>query len=229
MSLAWLKTSRALWARREKFRKERHTAALASGDPARIKKWGDKLREARKQVALRTWQIEQKTGPRIITSAQLGLRFAYVFGPKGTLTRGAWHYTAGRRSKDAAELTAEMRADHAFHISKGWGGGSYEAMVADDGTIGFLNPVDRKSAGVAGHNTGLVNICCPGTTGDRLTAAQQQSVRWLKANWHTRRVPKAYRLPKPAGALSWRGHKEYPDNPTACPGAMLGDYKEAWR
>ena len=38
-----------------------------------------------------------------------------------------------------------------------------------------------------------------------------------------------YRLPKAAGALLWRGHKEYDGNPTACPGAMLGDYKECWR
>lgn len=229
MSLAALKASRALWARREKYRKSRHTAALNRNDEAGVKKWGDLLREARANIARRDTQIAAKSGPRIITSAQLGLRFAYVFGTKGTVTRGAWHYTAGSRRANAVALAAEMRADHAFHISKGWGGGSYEAMIADDGTIGFLNPVDRKSAGVAGHNTGLVNICCPGTTGDRLTAAQEASVRWLKANWHTTRVPKAYRLSRPASALSWLGHHEYPGNPTACPGAMLQDYRKAWR
>lgn len=229
MSLAQLRASRALWRRREAYRKTRHTAALGRSDAAAIKKWGDLLREARANIARRDAQIAAKSGPRIITSAQLGLQFAYVFGAKGTVTRGAWHYTAGGRSSNAADLAAEMRADHAYHQSKGWGGGSYEAMIADDGTIGLLNPVDRKSAGVAGHNTGLVNICCPGTSGDRLTSAQRSSVRWLKANWHTTRIPKAYRLPRPAGALYWRGHKEYPGNPTACPGAMLADYKETWR
>ena len=229
MSRAQLIASRTLWRTRERLAKRRHTYALNSHDDRAIKTAGDDLRHARAMVAKRTAQLAQKSGPRIITSAQLGLQFSYVFGGKGTVTRGAWHYTAGARRADAAALAAEMRADHAFHNSKGWGGGSYEAMIADDGTIGFLNPVDRKSAGVAGHNTGLVNICCPGTTGDRLTAAQKRSVRWLKANWHTTKVPKAYRLPKAAGALLWRGHKEYDGNPTACPGAMLGDYKECWR
>jgi hypothetical protein len=229
VSLTWLKTSRALWARREQYRKARHTAALDARDEARIKKWGDKLREARKQVALRTWQIEQKTGPRIITSAQLGLRFQYVWGTKGNVFRGAGHYTAGKRASNAAELAAEMRADHAFHMGKGWGGLSYEAMVADDGTIGLGNPIDRKSAAVAATNTGMVSICCPGTTGDRMTEAQERSVRWLMDNWHTTRLPKAHRLSKPARSLAWHVHRDWPGQSTACPGVMKTDYEGIWR
>lgn len=234
MSLTYLRASLALWSRRLAYRRRQHAKYHDPANPhpdrkALAVKWHKSVDEAERNIARREQQIAAKSGPQIITSAQLGLRFAYVFGEKGSLTRGAWHYTAGARRANAAALAAEMRADHAYHISKGWGGGSYEAMIADDGTIGFLNPVDRKSAGVAGHNTGLVNICCPGTTGDRLTLRQRESVRWLKANWHTTRVPKAYRLPRSAGSLSWRGHHEYPGNPTACPGAMLGDYKECWR
>lgn len=174
-------------------------------------------------------RAKNATAPRIITAGQLGLRFAYVFGPKGQIYRGAGHYTAGRRARNASELAAEMRSDHAFHASKGWGGLSYEAMIADDGTIGFGNPVDRKSAAVAVNNTGMVNICCPGTTGDRMTDAQKASVRWLLDHWHTTKVPKAHRLPRRARELTWHGHREWPSQSTACPGAMLDDYKELWR
>jgi hypothetical protein len=167
--------------------------------------------------------------PKMITAAQLGLTFQFVFGQKGTVFRGAGHYTAGRRAANATELAAEMRADHRFHKDKGWGGLSYEAMVADDGTIGFGNPMTRKSAAVASTNTGMVNICCPGTTGDRMTAAQKASVRWLMKNWHTTAVPAAHRLPLPARSIGWKGHSSYPGQSTACPGVMNEDYKEIWK
>jgi hypothetical protein len=166
--------------------------------------------------------------PRIITSRQLGLQFQWVFGDKGKPFRGAGHYTAGPRADNARELAVEMRRDHRYHLSKRWGGLAYEAMVADDGTIGFGNPIDRKSAAVGGANTGLVNICHPGTTGDRISPQALQSMRWLMKNWHTRKVPRPYRLPRPANTLSWLGHKEYPANPTECPDAMLPQYKELW-
>ena len=119
-----------------------------------------------KRIAnLRKQRAERPSAPKFITAAQLGLSFQDVFGAKGTVTRGAGHYTAGNRCPNATKLAAEMRADHNFHKGKGWGGLSYEAMVADDGTIGFGNPMCRKSAAVASTNTGMVNICCPGTTG----------------------------------------------------------------
>jgi hypothetical protein len=227
MNRAQLKASRALWAGRERVAKAQHTAALNRHNLADVEKWGDKLREARKQVAHRDEQLHALR-PRAITSSQLGLRFQYVWGSKGQVYRGAGHYTAGRRVANAKELMHEMRSDHAFHMGKGWGGLSYEVMIADDGTIGYGNPVSRKSAAVAGQNTGLVSICCPGTTGDRMTSAQKRSVRWYLANAHTRKVPSAYRLPKPARRLTWRVHKEWPGQSTACPGDMTKDYKEIW-
>jgi hypothetical protein len=168
------------------------------------------------------------TRPKFITAAQLGLTFQSVFGSKGTITRGAGHYTAGARASNASELAAEMRSDHRFHKGKGWGGLSYEAMVADDGTVGFGNPISRKSAAVASNNTGMVSICCPGTTGDRMTAAQKASVTWLMNNWHTAAVPAAHRLPKPARSFGWDGHRFYPGQSTACPGVMINDYREIW-
>lgn len=230
MNLAQLKASRALWGRRERYRKAKHAAAAKTGDEKALVKWSRLLTEARAISARRDLQIAKAGGatPRIITSGQLGLRFQYVWGGKGNVYRGAGHYTAGHRCAGAVALAAEMRSDHAFHAGKGWGGLSYEVMIADDGTIGFGNPVDRKSAAVASNNTGMVNICCPGTTGDRMTAAQKASVRWLLANWHTAKVPKAYRLPRKARELAWKGHHEWPSQSTACPGEMLFDYREVW-
>ena len=183
----------------------------------------------RRRVAnMRKHRKARPSAPKFITATQVGLSFQHVFGGKGPITRGAGHYTAGHRVPDAAALAKEMKSDHAFHSGKGWGGLSYEAMVADDGTIGFGNPMSRKSAAVAFTNTGLVNICCPGTTGDRMTAKQKASVKWLMDNWHTNAVPAAHRLPKPARSFGWKPHNAYPRQSTACPGEMAKDYKEIW-
>jgi hypothetical protein len=228
MNRAQLKASRTLWATRERRYKASHTRAVKRDDKMAVKKWGDKLREARKLVARRDEQLRRLT-PRIITSSQLGLRFQYVWGSVGTIYRGAGHYTAGRRVANLSELAREMRAVHHFHTGLLWGGMSYEVMIADDGTIGLGNPVRRKSAAVAGQNSGLVNICCPGSTGDRMTAAQRSSVRWYLDNAHTRKVPKAYRLPRRARGLQWLPHNAWPGQSTACPGAMAQDYKELWK
>ena len=167
----------------------------------------------------------QGTKPRIITAAQLGLTFQYVWGYKGNPYRGAGHYTAGHMARDAAALRTEMLNEHAYHKGKGWGGLSYEAMVANDGTLGLGNPVNRMSAAVAVNNSGMVGICVPGTTGDRIPEGAKDTIAWLLDNWHTTAIPAAHRLPRSAKSLSWRGHKEYPSQSTACPGDMLNDYK----
>jgi hypothetical protein len=193
----------------------------------------EKVKEAQqKLVDLRTRQIakaRRPDRPRLITAAEVGLQFSYVFGPKGAVVHGAGHYTAGPRAKDPATLRALARQYHAYHASLGWGGLSYEALIGDDGTILLGNPTDRKSAAVAAYNTGMVNICCPGTTGDRMTGVQLASVKWLLANWHTSLVPAPHRLARPAREVQWKGHHEWPGQSTACPGAMLEDYRRCWR
>lgn len=174
---------------------------------------------------------ERPDRPKFITAASLGLTFQNLFGPKGEVTRGAGHYTAGGRASNAAELEAQMRSIHRDHQTqkKPFGGIAYEALVADDGTIGFGNPMHRKSAAVAKTNTGMVSICCPGTKGDRMTTKQKASVEWLMDNWHTSVVPAAHRLPKPARSFGWKGHKFYPLQSTDCPDVMVEDYKEIWK
>jgi hypothetical protein len=163
------------------------------------------------------------TGPLIITATQLGLTFQRVFGDVGALTRTYGHYTAGPRSRNATALVATGRAVHAQHARQGWGGCSYGPMVADDGTLLLMNPIGRKAAGVAGHNTGSVHLNVPGTTGDRMTPAAEATLRWYVANAHTRRLPRAYRSPVDLRKLNGRVHRD--DNATACP----GDYTPAYR
>ena len=121
-----------------------------------------------------------------------------------------------------------MRSDHRFHKGKGWGGLSYEAMVADDGTIGFGNPMWRKSAAVASNNTGMVSICCPGTTGDRMTAAQKKSVRWLMDNWHTDRRPGGAPPAGPGSLDRLEGASLLPGPVHRVPRRDGQDYQEIW-
>ena len=182
-----------------------------------LKKAESALRKVRARQAA-AWR------PRIRTAAQVGLRFRYLFGNKGPVYRGAGHYTADARAKNMADLVAKARVYERLHP----GGVAYEALVADNGDLLLANPMDRKGAAVAVNNTGMVNICCPGTTGDRLTAAQKQTIRWLLGHWHTSAVPAPHRLPRAARGLEWRGHREYPSQSTACPGAMLADYRDLW-
>ena len=215
----------ALRKDRERHRDKRDRADKKATRWARVKEAQQKL------VDLRTRQIakaKRPERPRLITATEVGLRFSYPFGYKGPVVHGSGHYTAGPRATTPATLRALARQYHEYHASLGWGGLSYEALIGDDGTILLGNPVDRKSAAVAAYNTGMVNICCPGTTGDRMTAAQKASVKWLLANWHTSVVPAPHRLTVRAWKVSWKGHREWPGQSTACPGVMLEDYRDCW-
>lgn len=170
-------------------------------------------------------QLRRK--PRIITSAQLGLRFQYLWGQKGTPFRGADHYTADSRAQTGDALVEKVKVYHRLH----GGGVAYEALFADDGTIVLGNPADRKGAAVAGQNSGMWNISHPGTTGDLIAPAALRSMRWYLAHAHTTQIPAAYRSPvdlRRAG-FDWRGHREHPGQSTACPGDMLPQYKELHR
>ncbi len=166
--------------------------------------------------------------PKIVTAAQLGLGFQWLWGGKGGVQRGTGHYDAGPVCETEGELIARARSIHAYHSSIGWGGASYEALISGR-TIVLLNPVGRKSAAVAGMNTGTTNICVPGTTGDRMDPVTAETVRWYLENAHTRAIPAAHRLPWPAKSVTWRGHKEWPGQSTSCPGDYLPTYKELFR
>lgn len=228
-SLTFLRSSERTWKSKHARYRERYHAALKRGDQeyaAKMKVLADKASD---NLARRREQLAalDPPAPRIITAAQLGLEFQYLWGGKGDVIHGTGHYTAGRKVTDAAGLIAEARADHAYHASKGWGGLSYESMVYAD-TIVFGNPMGRKSAAVAAYNTGMVSVCVPGTTGDQIDPETEKTLEWLMANWHTSKVPAAHRLPKPASQIEWRGHHDWPGQSTACPGDYLQTYRRVF-
>ena len=205
----------------------RHAIGLPAGHPPTIAAQINVRRPSTRTPAAKRRAKKRRAGtakPRIITAAQLGLAFQWVFGSKGTPFICAGHYTAGARAANAGELAVEMRRDHGFHAGQGWGGLSYDYMIADDGTIGLGNPIGRKGAHVGGANSGNVGICCPATTGDRPTPAQERSLAWLLANAHTKALPAAHRSPVDLRRLPLLGHKEFPGNATACPGLFIDMY-----
>lgn len=227
MNPTQLKASLRLWESRARYRKARHARAERRGDRNGVLKWGPKLEESRQMVARRRMQIADHPGiaPPIITAAQLGLTFQWVFGQRGTPTRRTGHYTAGPRARNAAAGIAIVRGLHRQHAGQGWGGGSYDAVICDDGTLILVNPPLRKSAHVAMNNTGNAAINCPGTTGDKPTREQEATYRWYVRNAHTRKVPKAHRQPVDLRKLTRYGHSDL--NATACPGAFKPMFKES--
>lgn len=225
MSRAQLIASRALWRRREAFRKSRHTAALNRGDEAGVKKWGDLLREARANVAKRTAQIAEKSGPRIITAAQLGLTFQNLFGGLGAEMHVSGHYSAGARARDAAQGRDRAQSFHAQHRSQNWGGAGYHYLISDDGTLFCLRPTHLKGAHVGGHNSNNIGVNMPGTTGDKPTDAQRRTYRWLLDNAHTRALPAAHRTDRKLRAARLHGHNSWSGHQSnGCPGSFKPMY-----
>jgi hypothetical protein len=168
--------------------------------------------------------------PAIVTSAELGLRFQWVFGAKGALTHGAGHYTAGRRVPNRAALIEEMRSDHRFHAGQGWGG----VVVRGDGrgrrhdrVRQPARPEERR--GRAPQHRARERVL-PGDDRrqDRGRAGRVREVaaRALAHRARPRRVPAAAAR---AGDLTWLGHREFPDQATACPGDMLAQYHDLFR
>jgi hypothetical protein len=164
--------------------------------------------------------------PRIITARKLGLTFANLFGELGPELHVTGHYSAGARAKNAREGVARARSFHAAHKAKGWGGIAYHYLIADDGTLICVRPTLLKGAHTALHNSNNIGVIMPGTIGDRPTTAQRDTYRWLLDNAHTDALPRAHRTDRNLRRATRRGHREWPDNSTACPGEFLHMYRK---
>lgn len=163
--------------------------------------------------------------PRIITAAQIGLTFQWVWGPKLPVLYFGEHYSGDAPARDADELIAKARSYHATHRARGWGGLSYE-YLAGPGVIVCGNPTSRLSAAVAAFNSHMTGVCVPGTTGDVLDPRTATTLRWLRDHAHTQALPAAHRMPRPIRDLDCRGHKQFPGQSTDCPGLYLPSYTE---
>lgn len=161
--------------------------------------------------------------PKIVTAARAGLRFQNTFGPLGLEEYVTVHHTAGPRDRDYSHALILCRQYHRDHAAKGWGGIGYHYCITRSGTIICLRPTHLKGAHVGGHNSNNVGVMFHGTTGDRPTAAQVRSFKWLLTNAHTRAMPRAHRTDRPLnkphtqrrGHNDWSGHRS-----NACPGTF---------
>lgn len=161
--------------------------------------------------------------PRIITARQLGLRFDNRFGALGPEKFVTIHHTAGPKDRDTKDAIRLCKQYHADHARKGWGGIGYAFCITRAGIVIGLRPTVLKGAHVGGHNTSNVGVMFHGTTGDKPTAAQIKTFRWLLNKAHTRLMPSAHRTDRPLhkGSCKRMMHKDWSGHTTnACAGTI---------
>lgn len=159
--------------------------------------------------------------PRIITAKEIGLTFQNLFGQLGPEQHVTIHYTAGPKDTGTEHAISLCRAYHREHKAKGWGGIGYHFCITRTGIILGLRPVILKGAHVGGWNTSNVGVMCHGTTGDKPSKAQFETLAWLLRNAHTRHMPRAHRTDRPLKRpfCDRRGHHDWPGHESnSCPG-----------
>ncbi|PTL55760.1 peptidoglycan recognition protein family protein [Paraconexibacter algicola] len=157
--------------------------------------------------------------PRIV-NLDLKPREGSQLSPQGTLRAVTGHYTAGPVDQTDEQCEALLRGYDRAHKAKGWTMLGYAFAISRAGTIYLGRPATAIGAHVLNQNSGNVGIVCNGTTGDRPTAAQARSLRWLLANAHTDALPKAWRVD--LRGLPVKGHNDW--MATACPGSFKRMY-----
>ena len=154
--------------------------------------------------------------PRILAADELKLEFRDVFGFLGRAANVTGHFTAGPRAGDWRQAITVARRLHIEHLDLGWGGCGYHYLIADDGTLLCLRPVELQGAHVGGHNDENIGVVCAGTSGHRPTRAQRETYAWLLRSAHTTVMPDPHstRDDLTEAALSvhhqWHGHATNP-------------------
>ncbi len=172
----------------------------------------------------RAEQRKKKRAPgRTPKIVRLQVPMTNQFGPRGGWLGIVGHYTAGPRDQNDAHGLAMLRSYNAQHRRQGWGAIGYYACLLSSGTVVLCRPAGWKGAHVAGANTGRLGVVVCGGPGQRMTAEQRASLRWLHDHGHTTAMPESHRLPSRPPRV-WV-HRDL--NATACPGAYASDYKDA--
>lgn len=137
-------------------------------------------------------------------------------GPLGPVRALTIHHSAGPRATSKAHAIDLNAQYDRMHLREGWGGIGYHFTMDDQGRLYRTRPVSEKGTHTALHNTGNIGVCIHGNyETDKLTAAQRATIKWLCQggfNYLTGAREKDSIL---------RGHKEWPDQSTACPGKNL--------
>lgn len=146
-----------------------------------------------------------------------GIVKPWLFGELGEVQYVTFHHTAGPRAETKAEAQALNRQYQLAHINKGWGDYAYHLTVDDLGRGYECRPWKAKGAHTALHNSRNIGISFHGDyTWMGLTVEQREFMRWLFQGgfYYLFREPED-------GIADVRGHKDWPDNFTACPGTNL--------
>lgn len=146
----------------------------------------------------------------IIYDLRKHLNTAPVFGSLGFVSALTAHHTVTASPLRKASVIKLIEQMDQHHRSQGWGGLGYHYVVDRLGRIYKCRPVYDKGAHTALHNSNNAGIAFLGDySAKRLRPRQRAALRYLVT------------LHSTAGTL--RGHREWPSNPTVCPGRILED------
>lgn len=98
-----------------------------------------------------------------------------------------------------------------WNKTKGWGTGGYHEIILRDGTVELCYDPTEITNGVGGQNSYIYNICMVGN--GSFTAEQERVFDERARYWMDK-------LGLPASAV--KGHKEFPEQFTNCPGIDMG-------
>lgn len=126
------------------------------------------------------------------------------------------HHTASP-SDDGDDPAARMREMQAFHMDvRGWCDLGYHFVVAQDGSIfEGRRGSNRPAAHVGGENAGNVGISLIGNFEEQILASTQFNALVQILSWAVQSYGIAI------DRMSIKGHQEWPDQQTACPGADI--------
>lgn len=140
--------------------------------------------------------------------------------PARAITRDDWsrgvtlvvHHTAGTRPRTENAERAELRAIQAAHQAQGWSDIGYNYVIMPSGRVYEGRGYNVVGAHTANHNTGTIGVCFAGNY-EVVKPSRAQLVAYRRL----------VRLLKKHGAQirRVRGHKQMPNQATACPGRYL--------
>jgi hypothetical protein len=139
------------------------------------------------------------------------------FGALGEIFAVTIHHSAGPMAPTKERAQQLHRQYQLDHISQGWGDIGYHFSVDNLGRVYKLRPVQYKGTHTLLHNTGNVGIMFHGNFDlNEPTSDMKDTLKWLFQGG-------LYTLTgePEAGFKLARGHQEWPDNFTACPGKNL--------
>ena len=122
------------------------------------------------------------------------------------------HHTAGYAPKTRSGAAAEMRHIQRYHFGNGWADIGYNIVIDPIGGIWEGRGVLARGAHTQGHNTGTIGIAFMGNY-------ESRHINWRQRTAYLAVLAKL-RL-RGVKTNKIRGHREMPDQATACPGKNI--------